>query len=101
MHNNVFEKIKKINEYGSEHWFSRELYKILTYSSYRNFLVVVEKAKLACKNSQQDNLHLQVGRLGPCQHNYSVCYPYLLLDKLDQGLRQVQLLLYLCGSNMD
>ncbi len=54
MHNNVFEKIKKINEYGSEYWLGRELYKILTYSSYRNFLVVVEKAKLACKNSQQD-----------------------------------------------
>ncbi len=54
MSNNVFEEIRKVNEYGSEYWSARDLFKILSYSSYRNFLVVVEKAKVACKNSQQD-----------------------------------------------
>lgn len=54
MPNNIFEEIKRINEYDSEYWSARDLYKILDYSSYRNFLAVIEKAKEACKNSQQD-----------------------------------------------
>ncbi len=51
---NIFESIKHINEYNSEYWSARELYKILEYSDYRNFLNVVDKAKEACKNSNQD-----------------------------------------------
>ena len=54
MPNNIFEQIKRINEYNSEYWSARELYKVLEYSDYRNFLNVVEKAKEACKNSGQD-----------------------------------------------
>jgi DNA-damage-inducible protein D len=51
MGNNIFEKIKRINEYQSEYWSARELAKILEYLEYRNFLAVIEKAKEACKNS--------------------------------------------------
>ncbi len=51
MANNLFENIKRINEYQSEFWSARELAKVLDYLDYRNFLVVIEKAKEACKNS--------------------------------------------------
>ncbi len=53
MSQNIFESIKKVNKYKSEYWSSRELYKVLDYADYRNFLNVVEKAKEACKNSNQ------------------------------------------------
>ncbi len=47
----IFEKIKQVNEYGSDFWSSCDLAKALEYSDYRNFLSVVEKAKEACENS--------------------------------------------------
>ncbi|MFA7319064.1 MAG: DNA damage-inducible protein D [Parcubacteria group bacterium] len=48
---NIFEEIKRINEYGSEYWSARELSKALDYFDYRNFIKAVDKAKEACKNS--------------------------------------------------
>lgn len=48
---NVFERIKRSNQHGSEFWSARELAKTLDYSEYRNFLPVIEKAKEACANS--------------------------------------------------
>ncbi|KKQ14243.1 MAG: DNA-damage-inducible protein [Candidatus Moranbacteria bacterium GW2011_GWF2_36_839] len=53
MNNNVFEEIKRINEYQSEYWSSRDLAKVLGYSSYDKFLNVINKAKEACENSGQ------------------------------------------------
>ena len=50
----LFESIKKIDENGNEYWTSRSLWKILEYNEYRNFLPVIEKAKLACENSGQN-----------------------------------------------
>lgn len=50
----LFERIKKIDENGNEYWTSRSLWKILEYNEYRNFLPVIEKAKLACENSGQN-----------------------------------------------
>lgn len=49
----LFESIKHIDENGVEYWTSRSLWKILEYNEYRNFLPVIEKAKLACENSGQ------------------------------------------------
>lgn len=49
----VFEQIKQIDEKGNEWWSARQLGKILEYSEYRHFKPVVEKAKEACINSQQ------------------------------------------------
>lgn len=49
----LFESIKRIDENGNEYWTSRSLWKILEYTEYRHFLPVVEKAKIACKNSGQ------------------------------------------------
>lgn len=53
MWNNIFEEIKHVNEFWNEYWLAREFFKVLEYSEYSKFLPVVEKAKLACKNSQQ------------------------------------------------
>jgi len=49
----TFEDIKIINEHGSETWQARQLSKVLDYSDFRNFLIVIERAKKACENSDQ------------------------------------------------
>ena len=49
----VFEQIKQIDENGNEFWMARQLAKTLDYKDFRNFLVVIEKAKEACQNSGQ------------------------------------------------
>lgn len=49
----IFESIKKINEYNSEYWSARDLARELSYSEFRHFSPVVEKAKKSCKNSGQ------------------------------------------------
>jgi len=51
MQNNIFEKIKHINEYGNEYWSARELYMILEYSEYGKFIPVIKKAEISCKKS--------------------------------------------------
>lgn len=54
MKENAFETIKRVNQNGVEYWSSRELSKVLEYTDYRNFLTVVNKAKIACENSGED-----------------------------------------------
>jgi len=39
---------------GVEYWMARDLQKLLDYTDWRNFLQVVEKAKIACLNSGQN-----------------------------------------------
>lgn len=51
--NSLFESIKEVDENKIEFWSARKLSKILEYSEYRHFLPVVERAKEACKNSNQ------------------------------------------------
>lgn len=54
----TFDTIRNINEYGQEYWKARQLYKLLEYTEYTKFLPTIEKAKIACKNSNQDqNVH--------------------------------------------
>ncbi len=50
---NLFEEVKKINEYGAEYWMARELSKILDYADFGNFENTIKKAIIACKNSGQ------------------------------------------------
>lgn len=38
---------------GVEFWYARDLQKLLDYDEWRNFLNVIEKAKISCKNSDQ------------------------------------------------
>lgn len=71
----LFESIKHIDKDGVEYWTSRALWKVLEYTEYRHVLPVVEKAKLACRNSGQrvedhfEDILEMVGlaREAPCQ----------------------------------
>jgi DNA-damage-inducible protein D len=47
----TFEGIKRINTVGVEFWFARELLSVLQYADWKNFIKVINKAMLACKNS--------------------------------------------------
>ncbi len=49
-----FEDIKHIDESGNEYWEARELQIILEYMQWRNFELVINKAKLACVNSSNN-----------------------------------------------
>ncbi|MBF0594708.1 MAG: DNA damage-inducible protein D [Candidatus Omnitrophica bacterium] len=48
-----FDQIRHTNEFGQDCWSARQLSQILGYFEYRNFLPVLEKAKVACQNSKQ------------------------------------------------
>jgi DNA-damage-inducible protein D len=48
-----FEKIRRINAAGYESWSSRDFAQLLSYTDYRNFESVVERARTACFNSGQ------------------------------------------------
>lgn len=47
----TFENIKRIDENGQEFWYARELQLVLEYSEWRNFIEVIDKAKIASKNA--------------------------------------------------
>ena len=49
----IFEDIKHYTENGVEFWYARELQHVLEYSKWENFVKVIDKAKIACENSQQ------------------------------------------------
>ena len=48
----LFESIKHINEYGQEFWYARDLQAALEYAEWRNFSKVLERAMVACQNSE-------------------------------------------------
>lgn len=50
----TFETIKHVNEYGEEYWLARELQPVLEYAQWRRFEEVIERARLACRNSGYD-----------------------------------------------
>lgn len=47
----VFENIKHVDEYGNEYWYARELQEMLGYKEWRLFSAVIEKAQIACLES--------------------------------------------------
>ena len=49
-----FEAIKQTDESGNEFWFARDLQNVLQYTQWRNFQKVIDRAMLACKNSNFD-----------------------------------------------
>ena len=51
---NLFENIKRVNEYGQEFWYARELQPLLEYSQWRYLKEAIERAKTACANSGHD-----------------------------------------------
>lgn len=50
----VFENIKHLTDGGFEFWFARELQEVLDYKEWRNFAVVINKAKKACLGSSNE-----------------------------------------------
>lgn len=50
--NQTFEDIKQIDENGSEYWYARELMTVLQYAKWQNFRKIIEKAMIACENSE-------------------------------------------------
>lgn len=57
MNDSLFEQAKHIREDGFEFWYARELQKILDYTEWRNFSKVIEKAKIACEQSENAVSH--------------------------------------------
>ncbi len=55
--------LKKTEE-NIEFWFARDLQKLLGYIEWRNFIAVIEKAKITCKTSKEDivNRFVDVGK---------------------------------------
>jgi DNA-damage-inducible protein D len=53
-HHATFDGLRHFDEDGNEFWLARQLGKILGYSEYRHFLPVVERARLACRNSERN-----------------------------------------------
>ena len=47
----IFERIKHVDENGVEYWEARELQKVLEYAQWRRFVDVINKAIIACLNS--------------------------------------------------
>lgn len=51
-----FESIRQQNAEGHEFWSARDLAPLLDYQSWRNFVQVIEKARLACTQSGQPDV---------------------------------------------
>ena len=52
-HHATFEGIRHVDDDGNEFWLARELAPVLEYQDWRNFMQVVEKARVACQQSNQ------------------------------------------------
>lgn len=50
-HHATFEGIRQLNAEGQEYWSARDLAPLLEYQDWRNFLQVVDKARIACEQS--------------------------------------------------
>ena len=54
INNSTFEEIKHIDEVGEEYWLARELQNILGYNQWRSINDLIERAKVACKESNNN-----------------------------------------------
>ena len=52
----IFESIKHVDDGGNEYWYARELQYILGYKQWRSINELIERAKVACKESD-NNIH--------------------------------------------
>jgi len=50
----VFEDIKHIDENNNEYWLARELQSVLGYRQWRSIYDLIERAKIACKESKNN-----------------------------------------------
>ena len=56
----IFESIKHVDYEGNEYWYARELQQILGYKEWRYFSAVIEKAQIACSQSN-NNINYNFG----------------------------------------
>ena len=56
----IFESIKHVYDEGNEYWYARELQQILGYKEWRYFSAVIEKAQIACSQSN-NNINYNFG----------------------------------------
>jgi len=54
LHSDFERMVHKETETGTEFWLAREIQGLLGYAEWRNFLNIINKAKEACKNAQND-----------------------------------------------
>ncbi len=50
-HHTTFEEVRQFDEDGNEFWSARDIAPLLEYQDWRNFMQVVDKARLACEQS--------------------------------------------------
>ena len=50
--NKSFEEIKHYDEDGCEFWYARELMGVLQYAKWQNFKKIIDRAMIACENSE-------------------------------------------------
>ena len=67
-----FENLKHIDEKGVEYWSARELYPLLGYTQWRNFELIIEKAKISCEKASGSSLYdfadvSKIVRVGPTE----------------------------------
>ena len=65
----IFESIKHVDDEGNEYWYARELQQILGYKEWRYFSAVIEKAQIACSQSNNNinsnfGLDTKIGKTG-------------------------------------
>ena len=82
----VFEQIRRVDENGVDYWSAREMAKILEYSEYRHFLPVIEKAKEACANSNNN----------PLDHFEDILEMVSIGSGAERSLKSVKLSRYAC-----
>ena len=63
VNNTIFESIKHFDEEGMEYWLARELMIVLEYKQWRRFNETINKAMIACKNSNR-NIHDHFADIG-------------------------------------
>ena len=56
----IFESIRHVDDEGYEYWYARELQQILGYKEWRYFSAVIEKAQIACSQSN-NNINYNFG----------------------------------------
>jgi DNA-damage-inducible protein D len=54
LHSDFEELVQKEKDTGVEFWFARDIQNALGYARWENFAKVIDKAKIACKNSNQE-----------------------------------------------
>ena len=71
---NTFEDIKYIDENGVEFWYARELQNVLEYKQWRRVESVIDKAKIACENSDISSFEhfADVGKLSKRANNAKI-----------------------------